>query len=250
MTPPPLHPLHLGRPPEILALGVGLHHPGQLDSWCLKDCCCLHLYDYHADLRLDGLAFTLAPGWLSFTPPGAPLRYHFRGPSRHHYALLRPARGPADALMPLVQDLGAAAAPLRTAFGEAVSWWSTTPARAQAQIWELLWRLAQPTAGHQVPDPLLEQALHLIERRLAEPLRVAAIARRLEVSHNTLTRLFRRRLGCTVAGYIAERRLEAAERLLAATGGSYAAVAPAVGLGDGRYLGRLLRRRRVRTAAR
>jgi len=60
----------------------------------------------------------------------------------------------------------------------------------------------------------LEQAVRLMEKRIEEPLPVAAIARRIGVSSNTLETIFKRNLGMTPGKFYLSLRLKSANRLV------------------------------------
>lgn len=228
---------HLDQPPAIAAVGVGVHGPaGQVDEFSLPDLWQFHLYGYHADLTVDGAAHAIRPGRVSLVPPGTQVRYRYRGRSEHLYVHLRLGAAGHPQSVPVIQDSGPERPALTTQLRQALAAWPNNPARAAAEVWSALWRVAQlappRTQSAQAGHPAVAAAVALIEARLAEPLTVPEIARAVGVSHNHLTRLFRATTGETVVGYIRARRMERARHFLRATTMSIPAVAASVGIAD------------------
>ena len=88
--------MNLAEPPVVVSQGRATHGVGRLvDEFQLPDLWSLHLYDYSAELEVDGLAYPITPGSVSLVPPASLIRYRYQGPSTHLYAHLRtgPARG-------------------------------------------------------------------------------------------------------------------------------------------------------------
>ncbi|MFD8949338.1 helix-turn-helix domain-containing protein [Streptomyces xanthophaeus] len=226
----------LDEPPRVAALGVGVHGTaGRLDVFRLPDLWQLHLYCYEAELTVDGTAHALRPGRVSLVPPGAVVGYRYRGRSEHlyvHFAL--PGTGPLTPV-PVVQDAGALTPALSELLLRAVASAPHTPRRADAQVWDVLWQLAdlaEPAGGGPRPHPAVAAAVAYIESRLAGPVTVPEIARAADVSHNHLLRLFRAETGGTVVAYLRRRRLERARHLLRESTLPIPAIAAAVGIGD------------------
>ena len=91
-------------------------------------------------------------------------------------------------------------------------------------------------------DPMLEQALALMERNIEEPIRCDAIARRLKVSPRRLQRLFARGLGTTPVRHYQLVRLSRAHALLQQTDLSVTEIAMGAGFGSLEHFCRLYRR--------
>lgn len=227
--------IHLGEPPVVAAVGVGVHGVvSRTDVFRLPRLWQLHLYQYDAELTIDGTAHSIRPGRVSLVPPGTTVRYRYQGRSEHLYAHLRVAPAGPGRTVPLVQDTGPELPALTGLLLQAVASAGQTPERARAEIWTALWRVAHltPAAAHPGPHPAVTTAIAYIEAHLAAPLTVPDIARAAGVSHNHLTRLFRAETGNTVIGYIRRRRLDRAHHLLRATTLSIPAVAASVGIPD------------------
>jgi AraC family transcriptional regulator len=225
----------LDGPLTVVNLGVGVHGTvSRRDVFELPDLWQLHLYRYHAEVIIDGVAHPIRPGHVSLIPPGVVVQYLYRGRSEHLYAHLRLAdQGPVTS-MPVMQDAGAQTPVLSELMQHATAVSARTPAAATAQIWAVLWRVAQLTAPADVgrPHAAVATAVAYIESNLAGPLTVPQVARAAGVSHNHLTRLFRTEAGTTVIGYIRDRRLARAHHLLLESTLPITAIAAAVGIGD------------------
>ncbi|MET9394829.1 AraC family transcriptional regulator [Streptomyces sp. NPDC006624] len=230
--------VRLDEPPVVANVGVGVHGPaGHTDVFRLPDLWQLHLYRYEADLTVDGTHHSVRPGRVSLVPPATTVRYRYRGRSEHLYAHLRlPATG-EPRTVPVMQDAGPQLPALSALMLQAVTAWPSTPVRAAAEVWAVLWRVAHlaPPAPQGHADgahPAVTAAISHIESRLADPLTVPDVARAAGVSHNHLTRLFRAATGDTVVGYIRQRRLERARHLLRESTLSISAIAASVGIPD------------------
>lgn len=239
--------VRLDAPPRVASLGVGVHGTAGLrDVFRLPDLWQLHLYQYAAELVVDGTAYAIRPGHVSLVPPGALVQYRYRGRSEHLYAHLElPAEG-EELSVPVLQDAGVATPRLTDLFQKAVAVAPRSPARAGAEMWAVLWRvteLAAPAAhGTERSHNAVAAAVAYIESRLAVPLSVPEVAAAAGVSHNHLIRLFRSETGGTVVGYIRRRRMERARHLLRESTLSIPAIAAAVGIGDLQAFNKVCRR--------
>jgi AraC family transcriptional activator of pobA len=104
-------------------------------------------------------------------------------------------------------------------------------------------RLAHVAVGHLHAwnDPVLQQVFAFIEEHYAEPISLREVAAAVHLSPGHVTTLIGRRTGRTVVGWIAERRMAEARRLLAETDDSAEAVGARVGYGDPAYFSRRFR---------
>ncbi|WP_330328909.1 AraC family transcriptional regulator [Streptomyces sp. NBC_00536] len=238
---------HLDEPPTLAAVGIGVHGPaGHVDVFSLPDLWQLHLYDYEADVTVDGTEYAIRPGRVSLVPPGAEVRYRYRGRSSHLYVHLHLGSGGTPRSIPVIQHVGPELTWLTAQLRQALAAWPNTPARAAAEVWAALWRVAQLAPARerntQAGHPAVAAAVALIEARLGQPLTVPEIAAAAGVSHNHLTRLFRAATGETVVGYIRARRMERARHFLQATTLSIPAVAASVGIPDLQVFNKACRR--------
>ncbi|MFF3839166.1 helix-turn-helix domain-containing protein [Streptomyces sp. NPDC001930] len=228
--------VRLDEPPRVLSLGVGVHGTtGAVDVFRLPALWQLHLYRYTAELAVDGVLHVVRPGHVSLVPPGAEVRYRYRGRSEHLYAHLRLAGTGEKVTLPVVQDAGVRTPVLSELLLRAIAVAPRSPRRADAEVWTALWELAElarPAGRESGPHASLAAAVAYIESHLAERLLVPEVARAAGVSHNHLLRLFRAETGGTVVAYIRRRRMERARHLLRESTLPIPAVAAAVGIDD------------------
>jgi AraC-like DNA-binding protein len=266
-------PIELGRPPEVVMIGVGRHGVARLrDTYSLADLWALHVYEYDGTLVLRDLGTThgagdepveiaLHPGLVTLVPPGAITEYRYEGPSEHLFAHLRLPRPAmvAPQSVPLWQQPGADLPAVRDLMISAIAHRVAQPARTRADMWTALLRLAEigrTEAGGDPADGYLATALAYIDRNLAAHLTVPDVAAAAGISHTHLTRLFTERTGRTVVAHIRERRADRAAHLLRESTLSVAAVAASVGMADLQALNKLCRSatglspRRLRAARR
>ncbi|GIG66906.1 AraC family transcriptional regulator [Phytomonospora endophytica] len=235
--------LTLDEPPRLRNLGQSLHGTGgrRVDRFRLPDLWQLHLYRYDADLTVDGESYRITPGRVSLIPAGATSQYIYRGPSEHLYVHFRPAPSGAAQRIPVLQDAGAEVPVLTALLSSAIAVWPTSPARATAEVWAALHRIAalsEPGGPH----PAVGAAMAHIESGLAGTLEVPRIAAAAGVSHNHLTRLFRAETGDTVVAYIRRRRMHRARHLLRESTLPIPTVAAAVGIPDLQAFNKVCRR--------
>ncbi|MFD3562975.1 helix-turn-helix domain-containing protein [Streptomyces sp. NPDC058686] len=227
----------LDTPPRVASLGVGVHGTAsRRDVFRLPDLWQLHLYRYEAELTVDGVVHEVRPGHVSLVPPDALVHYHYRGRSEHLYAHLElPSTGEL-LTVPVMQDAGAHTPVLTDLLQQAIAAAPRSSARAAAEIWAALWRVAElaapATGGTAKPHPSVALAIAYIESNLAGPLTVPEVAHVSGISHNHLIRLFKGENGETVVAYIRRRRLERARHLLRESTLSIPAIAAAVGITD------------------
>ncbi|RYG42948.1 AraC family transcriptional regulator [bacterium] len=236
----------LDKPPEIVNIGRNAHGYVASDRYRLKDLWSLHLYGYHGRLRLDGREFAIEPGMVGITPPGTLMEYRYVGLSVHLYAHFHLGAGPSQRVEAL-QRLGPRHDSIYARFYEGVGRFATEPRRVEARLWDLLWEVALLSRPDLPPEDELHPAVRLamttIERHLAEPLSVAEIAARANVSPSYLSRLFREAFGETVVATIRHRRLERAAYLLGRSSLPIKEIAIAVGLPDLQHFNKAMRTR-------
>ncbi len=243
---PVIWQMPLKNPPQLVLAGRAVHGRRKKEErFQLPELWCLHLYNYRGVLSIDGREFEIAPGHVSVTPPNARIIYHYVGESWHAFAHFRlPHKGD---LVPVraMQDLGGDYDPMAKAMDEAAGWLPSMPCRASVRLWEVLWQLVNHPYSEHAPrkklHPALSQAVREIEVHLAEPLSIPEIARRVEISHNHLTRLFKAQFNLTVEGYIRQRRTERALHLLTNTTMAVKSIAAEVGLPDLHFFNKTIR---------
>jgi AraC-like DNA-binding protein len=103
-------------------------------------------------------------------------------------------------------------------------------------------RLIAPTEPVSAVPPLLSEVFEVIERRFAEPLSLAHVARAVGRSPSHLTSVIRKSTGMTVLEWITERRMAEARRRLRETDEDVAIIAERVGYHDATYFIRQFRK--------
>ena len=232
--------------PQLVQAGRAVHgRKRRVEDYQLPELWCLHLYGYEGTMTIDGEEFEIKPGWVSVTPPNARIVYRFRGESRHIFAHFRLPAGGDPVAMPVMQDTGEAFDALTRGLEEAAGWLPSQPRRASVRLWDVLWQLAGQPMAEREPrkrlHPALSRAAREIELQLSQVLVIPAIARRAEISHNHLTRLFRAHFGVTIEGYIRRRRVERALHLLVHTTLPVKTIAGEVGLPDLHFFNKTIR---------
>lgn len=187
----------------------------------------------------------IQPGGVAVFPADVDIDVTFhRYPSRHvyvHYEL-----PPGRLLMPVaaMQNLGLRFEGFFAEMEQLIATIRVNRLRAEVRLWDLLWELTERHAASASPShhPAVQAAMHTIELRLGSVLRVEQIADAVGVSHNHLTRLFRREMGMTVVAYIRRRRIEQARRLIEHSTRPIKSIAAEVGLIDLQHFNKLIRR--------
>jgi AraC-like DNA-binding protein len=211
----------------------------------LPDLWCLHFYGYEAVLELDGVAFPIHPQSVSVIAPNTKMVYRYRGLSEHCYCHFRLSKSASTVSIPAVQNLGRAAVPLAQRLRESAHRIESPMAQIQATVWDILWSLTAEDSG--VPrskdrHPTVDQAVLIIENRLAEPISIVDLANEVNVSYGYLSRLFRAYLGDSVVGYIRRRRCERAEHMLRCSTMPIKSIAASVGVPDLHQFSRMIQR--------
>lgn len=239
--------------PEVTLLGVGTNDE-LVRRYNYDEHWCLHFYRYEAELWLDGELFPIRPGYAGVVPPGVAQEYRCHGPSLHVVALFRlplaepynKGQRPSFLSIRAMQDLGDQFEAHYETMVQAIMFSQEHPLRSEVMLWDLLWKLTDNTPqAHSDNDPLhpqVRRAAQIIELQLAGPISVAALAREVGLSHDRLTKLFRKTYNTTVVGYIRQQRAQRAQRLLTQSSHSIQSISSMVGLSDVHVLNKTLRR--------
>jgi AraC-like DNA-binding protein len=232
--------------PSLVQAGRAVHgRRRREEAFQLPELWCLHLYNYHGHLLIDGRDFEIHPGHVSVTPPNARIVYRFTGESWHTFAHFRLANKGDTVPMLAMQDLAESYGAAARSVEEAAGWLPSMPCRSSVRLWEVLWQLVNHPFSEHAPrrqlHPALNQAVREVEVHLAEPMSIPDIARKADISHNHLTRLFKAEFGLTVEGYIRQRRTQRALHLLAHTTMAIKSIAAEVGLPDLHFFNKTIR---------
>ncbi len=243
-------PITLDGRPVIRQAAISIHGTKSIEKYQMLGFWCIHLYHYSADLKVNGRWYEIHPGCVSILPPDADLEYRYRGRSEHAYAhfSLPGASKASPQRLPAMQQLGPRFANFDREFRQAISWQAGSMLRAEIRLWDLLWQLHDSAAtapGQAVTiHPAVRRAMQLIELKLSEPLRIAALADEVQMSHNHLIRLFHTATGQSIVQYVRQRRVERAEHLLRFSTLPIKVIARQVGLGDLHLFNKTMRRLR------
>lgn len=240
-------PMSLSAPPILHHIGISRHFRGSAD-YRLWSTWCIHLFDYHGEMRIKDRTFPIAPGYASVTPANLSFSHTwFEDDSRHITVHFQPpALETGIEYMPAMTDVSEQFETLWGDLVEAIEWFSTHRRRSEARVWDVLWRLAALPQSLSPDDnrmhPLLQLALQRIEVGLGGPISISALAEDVGLSHNHLIRLFRQSQNSTVGEYIRKRRAERAVHLLVNTTMPIKSVANSVGVPDVQQFNKLMRR--------
>jgi AraC-like DNA-binding protein len=215
----------------------------------------LHLYEYHATLRVGTQHIAIAPGDVTISPAGGEAAYDLPRPGHHYCIHFYPvALAGQTVTLPLHLTLGAAGrwvidrirlasryVQLRQHAGDLAD------TRASLVLQDILLWLADAAARRDQPcDARSLQAVeHLadwLNHRFAQAFTLAEVAERAKLSPNYLAKVFRRRFGTTIAQYILDRRMEHAAHLLTDTDMPIGQIGKRVGIADPQYFNKLFRR--------
>ena len=101
---------------------------------------------------------------------------------------------------------------------------------------------ADPAGPTRQDDTLLASVFTIIDEEYGQPVALAGIAARVGLSPGHLTTVVRRRTGRTVQGWVTERRMSEARRLLVETDLPVHQIGQRVGIPDASYFIRCFRR--------
>ncbi len=200
-----------------------------------------------AEVTVNGLTVPLRAGRGYLIPPRQPYRTSCAAALRHLYVYLDLsglARRSAAALHGRIHEVPP---------GVDLAWLDGIAAQAGRRLGDgeqlRLLALVLTTLQARLPDgppalaadQQLSPALAYLERHLAQPLTVAALAARCRLRENAFTARFRAAFGSTAVQYLRQRRAERAATLLSTTSWGMARIAVASGFGNRTYLARVFR---------
>lgn len=196
----------------------------------------IHFYLYEGDLRLDGKSVPIRPGSVSVIPPGVDMEFRFKGPSTHVFAHFTIQEAGARTTVMAMNELPYDFTRLLESMYLAVRAFPESGLRAEVRVWDILWELAAEakpdTRSTRQPHPAFTRARELIELRLGQSLDLANLADEVGISHNQLTRIFRKETDATIIGYVHERRAHLARHLLQNTSLPMKAVGAQIGISN------------------
>ena len=241
-------PIALGEPPEVDAIGRGLHGIEHLEERYLLQCWSIHFYGDEGYLVLDGHRLTIEPGYVGVIAPGVRQEHHFQGRAEHLYAHFRPTASAdrSDPFIAAMRDLGDDFGRMFQRFDDLRRTASARPQRAAAGLWDILWELSERTLEEadrrERRHSAVSHACRAVETRLAEPLHARDVALTAGVSTSRLNSLFRAHFDETVTEHVRRKRVERARHLLLHSDLSIKQVACEVGLSNLQRFNKVIRR--------
>jgi AraC-like DNA-binding protein len=238
--------IDLGERPRIVQTGLSLHGVRAVEKACLLGLWSLHAYHYQGEIRVQGQTFAFRPGWVSLIPPDTMAEWHFPSHAPHHYVHFAvEASGLSSIRLPQLQNLGQEFDGFCAALEQMIQYQARNPLRASVRLWDLLQRLQGEPVVHPASTPLhtsVQKALAIVRDQQAEgrQISVHAIAGIIGVSHNHLTRIFKKFYGCGVKQFLLRERLARACHLLADSSLDIKSIAIETGTPDLHYFNKLI----------
>lgn len=226
--------------------GLSLHGMRATERACLHGLWSLHAYHYQGEIRVQGQTFAFRPGWVSLIPPDIMAEWHFPSHAPHHYVHFAvEASGHPGIRLPLLQNLGDRFDGFCAALEQMIQYQARNPLRASVRLWDLLQRLQGEPAIPPASAPLhtsVQKALAIIRNQQTEgrQISVRQIAQVMGVSHNHLTRIFKKFCGCGVKQFLLRERLARACHLLADSTLDIKSIAIETGVPDLDYFNKLV----------
>ncbi len=230
--------------PAIVCATPGAHAGGtcafRVFAWTL------HIYDYDADLTLDGKHVRITDGGIGVIEPAVHAIYDFPRNAHHQYIHFHLTGAEPFVQLPMMLDRSEQSMHYRREFEAIISNFPINPLQAEVILWRLLWDLADSWKKRRrtpsIPD-VVREAAGIIERELDGPVTATAIAERSGYSLNHLNVLFREHLGNTIKAYIIERRMTRARHLLCFSDLPIKRVAFQCGIPDAQLFNKTVRKR-------
>lgn len=239
--------LDLSQRPRIRQIGMNVHGYSRRETFTMDGLWSLHLYRYRGTLSFGGSSWSFEKGDLSIAPPGFPLTWTFEERNCPHLYVHFQCPGREQPLpFDVMRNTGTCFEDLWQRLTLMASHHAMLPLRAEVGLWSLLWDLPAAVKEHSdggsSVQGILQTALSIIDNEIETPLKVAEIAKRMGLSHNHLTRLFRAQLKVGPLEWIQRRRAHKARFLLQNTDLPIRAVAGAVGMADLQRFNKLMRK--------
>ena len=198
-------------------------------------------FDHDGVLSINNRPVPYQVGNFGFVPPGTKAEFFKTGPGTQHYSLTFELVARTEVVaVPAVADLGDLADVRRREFENAADWLHTSIMRGIACAYNLIWSVAQPISVFRKSDIVFD-AEDFINRKLAEPIKVAQIAAELGISQSQLLRMFQDEHQCTVQQFVRQRRGERAKHLLMTTDMPVKQIATKTGMADLQYFNKVVR---------
>ncbi|MFM8831583.1 MAG: helix-turn-helix domain-containing protein [Spartobacteria bacterium] len=245
---PPLWNLPLSSCPKLEFCGVGRHGGlEQSHAYHYPRHWCLHAYQYHGIIAIEGIPYEVHPGTVSLVQPGARFEHRWPGSDCVHYFAIfgLSSRGATSVAVSALLRLGAGFEVFKSSLEPVVYGAATRPLRAAARLWDLLWTMAEffeNTTEIVTLHPVLVRAHRWMQDHSAELIHLPQLAAHCGVSANHLIRLFHKEHGMGPAEWHRLNRIRRAEQLLRHSSLSVKAVAIETGFTDLQQFNKLVRK--------
>jgi AraC-like DNA-binding protein len=210
----------------------------------------VHLYFYHATVRIGENELEVSPGDITITPPRVKSSYHLPEPGMHfcaHFVLPRAEGNELE--LPIYQSGKNRSVDVGFLFEEMIEFYRMEDRIAQRASGEalrlLLLHLAlRSQAGHGSSSELngkLETVCRLIEAAPSIEYSASILAKRVNLSPNYLARMFRQQYGMTIKRYQLSVQMERAVFLLQFSNLTIKEIGVMAGMPDPQYFNKRFR---------
>lgn len=202
----------------------------------------LVIYDYEGWLEFKGERVAFTPGSLFVLPPNAHFKQDRYSPELYvMYANFHLSDSDEHMMaLPLHCHLGEEYASRKLDWHNCVRRLDMSSMPARVMVHHLLWHVAAPLSKFRKRVEV-DEAEHIMRRRMAEPLSIQGIADEVGISQNQLIRLFRQEHGLTPISFLRNLRAEEAKRLLVRTDRPIKEIAADVGVPNLHYFNAFVR---------
>lgn len=221
----------LGKLPKVISTGR-FHRIHQKTPVYRASCAALNLYQGPGILHMDQSEdISLAPYDIVFFPPNTTRQFTFEAPCVHQVILFSI---PSKISMPVLHLPCNREHQILNSFDKILDTNGNEPLRASFVLASLLWELKDlwESTYNRKSSSLVDRAVSMIESNYSSQISVSEIAGELKISHNHLTRLFKKNRGETVTATIQKLRMKAVYSLLKQTDLPLKAIASEVGISD------------------
>ncbi len=231
--------------PEINIIGLFVHGYLENEQSILKDLWAMHVYRYKGILKLNSVEYQFKPGMASFIPPDTLSEWEFPLSAPHYCTHFRIKRSRCENhAVPVLVDLQDQYESVCEKYEEMIGLFAHHPLRAEIKLWDLLTTLIcdEKTELRFAAQPILGITCEYIEKHLADKIAVSDITQHLNISHNLLVSLFKKKFGCTVTHYIRKKRVRKALYLLYHSTLTIKLIALEIGIPDLQYFNKTIRK--------
>ena len=217
----------------------------------------LHLYDYSGVIRIGTREYAFSPGDMTCLAKGTTYSFSTPSPGKHwciHFTE-EEIENSEEITLPNYLPLGANSHFFREQI-QLISRLSNHPSstaaaetlhlEAQHRLKALLLSIHNTATQQHTPSRsnnfLWDELIEWIEAQLNQPLTVAQVAERANVSPTTLTRKFKQAHDTTLSQFLLHRRIDKAKSLLATTSLTIYEVGSHVGIPDPQYFNKQFRK--------